>query len=136
MSFVLALVVLVAFFLVEGSLGRMAYAGQIDPVSGAWMANVLMLLFGTFLMFSRTEGDAPLTLLGRWTSALLRFVKFPLGWIAGRLHRRWMQYPRYQTGFTRLQQWAATGQRSIHWRLLRLFVASRKLILRWWPRRG
>ena len=125
MSFVLALAVLVAFFILDGTLTRMAYTGGIDPSAGAWLANAILFGFGIWIMSSRTEGFAPLRFLGAPFRYLKRHLTKALGLLWQKSAKRFPVLHRISDA---TEHFYNKYKRKFLYHLLRLYVYISKFI--------
>ncbi len=83
MSFVLALFVFLAYYSSVMLAQAEAYGGGIDPALGAWLPNILLLVFGFYIMARRTDGFNPFYFITRPVRRLLGLLWKPLAPCAG-----------------------------------------------------
>lgn len=97
MSFTLALAVFAGYYIVAMLGTSQATQGKMDPGVAAWLPNSLLLVFGFYLMSSRTDGFSPFAFLVRPIRKLLTRVWNPIApyarivfapWLA--LYRKWI----------------------------------------------
>lgn len=78
MSFVLALVVFVGYYLLIKLAGDAADAGRLNEYAAAWLPIVGLAFFGAYIMASRTDGRSPLAFVLRPLGKALAWIFRPI----------------------------------------------------------
>ncbi len=78
MSFVLALVVFVGYYLLIKLAGDAADAGRLNEYAAAWLPILGLTCFGAYIMASRTDGRSPLAFLLRPLGKALAWIFRPV----------------------------------------------------------